>query len=47
MTESNLTWQFDNEFVPLFIQPNVKYFECHGFETSYRQKKMPRIFGKH
>ena len=39
MAEDNLTWIFDNEFVPLYIPPNVKYFESDGLETWYRQNK--------
>ena len=39
MAESNLPWQFDNEFVPLFMQPNVKYFERDGLETWCSQNK--------
>ena len=27
MAEDNLTWQFDNEFIPSFVPPNVSYFE--------------------
>ena len=39
MAEDDLTWQFDNEFVPLYVPPNVKYFERDGLETWYRQNK--------
>ena len=39
MAEDNLTWQFDNEFVPSYIPPNVKYFERDGLDISYKQNK--------
>ena len=32
MAEDDLTWQFDIEFVPLYIPPNVKYFERDGLK---------------
>ena len=43
MAEDDLTWQFDNEFVPLYIPPNVKYFEHDELETWYRQNKCQEI----
>ena len=39
MAEDNLAWQFDNEFVPSYIPPNVKYFERDGLDTWYKQNK--------
>ena len=39
MAEDDLTWQFDNEFVLLYIPPNVKYLERDELETWYRQNK--------
>ena len=39
MAEDVLTWQFDNEFVLLYIPPNVKYLERDELETWYRQNK--------
>ena len=39
VNEDNLTWQFDNELIPSYVPPNVKYFERDGLETWYRQNK--------
>ena len=39
VNEDNLTWQFDNEFIPSYVLPNVKYFERDGLETWYKQNK--------
>ena len=39
MAEYNLTWQFDNEFIPSYVSPNIKYFERDGLETWCRQNK--------
>ena len=39
VNEDNLTWQFDNEFNPSYVPPNVKYFERDGLEIWYKQNK--------
>ena len=39
MAEDNLTQQFDNEFIPFYVPPNVKYFERDGSEIWHRQNK--------
>ena len=46
MAEDNLTWQFDNEFAPLYFPPNVKYFERDGVEAWYRQNKCQEFLVK-
>ena len=43
MAESKLVFEFDNTFVPPFVSNELKWYECDGLETSYRQNKCQKF----
>ena len=39
MAKSDMTWKFDNNFVPPFVPKDLKLFEKDGLETWYKWSK--------
>ena len=39
MAESKLVFEFDNTFLPSLVSNELKWYECDGLETCYRQSK--------
>ena len=39
MAESKLVFEFDNTFLPPFVSNELKWYECDGLQTWYRQSK--------
>ena len=40
---SDLTWKFDNEFIPPFVSKDLKWIERDRLETWYRSNKCEKI----
>ena len=44
MTESNnMTWEFDNKFIPPYVSNDLKGYERDGLETWYKRNQCEEV----